>query len=187
MLLNNVAPDCWLNMRAVVTGGLSPWLGAPAPFGLQLDRPPETGGAHGYNGEGVGGAKIRTLSLSPLLSRALLPPFLSAWPPSSSSSSSSSTPHMTEEPSQQLGLGILVSKAIMCPPSLSPVCPAAMSTDSQHQLIIASVAVKETHFGSDRLMTCRTCSYWVTNTSSRGSVRVTLALRTHYWADSLTH
>lgn len=66
---------------------------------------------------------------------------------------------MTEEPLEQLGLGILVSRAIMCPLSLSPVRPTAMSTDSQHQLIIASVAVKETHFGSDRLMTCKTCSY----------------------------
>lgn len=95
--------------------------------------------------------------------------------------------HMTEEPAKQLGLGILVSRAIVCPLSLSPVCPRATPTDSQHQLIIATVAVKETHFGSDRLMTCKTCSYWVTSTSSGGSGCVTLALRTHYWADSLTH
>lgn len=67
--------------------------------------------------------------------------------------------HMTEKPVEQLGLEILVSRAIVCPLSPSPVCPAATSTDSQHQLIIATVAVKETHFGSDRLMTCKTCSY----------------------------
>lgn len=65
--------------------------------------------------------------------------------------------HMTEEPPEQLGLGILVSKAIVCPLSLSPVCPIATPTDSQHQLIIAPGAVKEAYFGSDRLMTCKTC------------------------------
>lgn len=132
----------------------------------------------------VGGAEIcALLSLFPcsFLSRALLPPSSQHAGPLPWSS------QMTEEPSEQLGLGMLVSRAIMCPLSLSPVCPIAMSTDSQHQLIIARVAVKETQFGSDRLMTCKTCSYRVTNTSSRGSKRVTLALRTHYWADSLTH
>lgn len=67
--------------------------------------------------------------------------------------------YMTEELSEQLGLGMLVSRAIGCPPSLSPVRPTATSTGSQHQLIIATVAVKEAHFGSDRLMTCKTRSY----------------------------
>ncbi|KAK5867311.1 hypothetical protein PBY51_011815 [Eleginops maclovinus] len=92
------------------------------------------------------------LSPSPLLSRALLPPPSQPVTPLCFS-------HMTEEPPEQLGLGILVSRAIVCPLSLSPVCPIATSTDSQHQLIIATVAVKGTHFGSDRLMTCKTCSY----------------------------
>lgn len=77
-----------------------------------------------------------------------------SMPPSPSSSS-----YMTEELLEQLGLGMLVSRAIGCPPSLSPVRPTATSTGSQHQLIIATVAVKEAHFGSDRLMTCKTRSY----------------------------
>ncbi|TNN86971.1 hypothetical protein EYF80_002726 [Liparis tanakae] len=47
---------------------------------------------------------------------------------------------MTEEPPEQLGLGILVSRTIVCPLSLSLVRPRAASTDSQHQLIIAAVA-----------------------------------------------
>ncbi|CAB1420848.1 unnamed protein product [Pleuronectes platessa] len=89
---------------------------------------------------------------------ALLPP-----PPQPVHLPSSKLPplysHMTEEPPEQLGSGILVSRAIVCPLSLSPVCLTATSTDSQHQLIIATVAVKETHFGSDRLMTPKTCSY----------------------------
>lgn len=74
----------------------------------------------------------------------------------SPSASPSSFTHMTEELSEQLGLGILVSRAIRCPPSPRPT---AASTGSQHQLIIATVAVKEAHFGSDRLMTCKTRSY----------------------------
>ncbi|KAF3854885.1 hypothetical protein F7725_022940 [Dissostichus mawsoni] len=74
--------------------------------------------------------------LPPLLSRALLPP-----PPQPVTPICFS--HMTEEPPEQLGLGILVSRAILCPLSLSPVCPIATSTDSQHQLIIATVAEGE--------------------------------------------
>lgn len=101
-----------------------------------------------------------------------------SMPPTPSSSS-----YMTEELSEQLGLGMLVSRAIRCPPSLSPVRPTATSTGSQHQLIIATVAVKEAHFGSDRLMTCKTRSYWVTGTACGGPGTVTRARRT----DSLTH
>lgn len=131
----------------------------------------------------VRGAEICTLRrLSPFPFSAgsccHLPLSLSALLPAS---------HMTEEASEQLGLAILVNRAIVCPLSLSPVCPIATLTDSQHQLIIATVAVKETHFGSDRLMTCKTCSYCVTSTSSGGSGCVTLALRTHCWTDNLTH
>lgn len=95
----------------------------------------------------------------------------------------SSSSYMTEELSEQLGLGMLVSRAIGCPPSLSPVRPIATSTGSQHQLIIATVAVKEAHFGSDRLMTCKTRSYWVTSIACGGPGAVTRAWRT----DSLTH
>lgn len=59
------------------------------------------------------------------------------------------------------------------------VRPAATSSDSQHQLIIAMAAVKEAHFSSDRLMTCRTRRDSVTATSSGGSGCLTAAPRTH--------
>lgn len=157
--LNNVAPDCCFIVFQPHCEGWS----------AQQCRGDET-------------CAVTRLSPPPLLSGVLLPP-----PPHPVHLPPPCYFHMTEEPPEQLGLGILVSRAIVCPLSLSPVCLIATSTDSQHQLIIATVAVKETHFGSDRLMTCKTCSYWVTNTSSRGSVCVTLALRTHYRADNLTH
>lgn len=74
----------------------------------------------------------------PLLSRSLLPP-----PPRCHGS---------------WGRGYL-SAGRSCVLRVCPVCPAATSTDSQHQLIIATAAVKEPHFSSDRLMTCKTRWY----------------------------
>lgn len=186
MLLNNVAPDCWLIvdlwwLRPVIRP--VPCSSGTSARHFSWERQERSARWEGWSAQQCRGAEICALirpTPCPFLSGALLPPSSPPVPLLRSA-------HMTEEPLEQLGLEILVSRTIGCPLSRSPDRPVVMSTDSQHQLIIATVAVKETHFGSDRLMTCKTCSYWVTNTSSRGSGCVTLALRTHYWTDNLTH
>lgn len=165
MLLNNVAPDCWLIVGPVVQP-------LPAGKGKCLLR----GAGHT--------AMERCWNLcSPLLLLfsagpcCHLLPLLPHHPPSST--------HMTEEPPEQLGLAILVSRAIVCPPSLSPVCPTVnwqpASADYRR------CGSKRNPLWQWQAYDLQDMLVLSNNTSSRGSGCITPALRTHHWADSLTH